>query len=357
MLSLFLCCSLGSTSAFSTQPGATYFQHHRARGYLRDGWLLKSSAEVYPEDIQEDVLSVEPDAKLAEAFSSEVITSVENKRDSYWNKFSRRLVTKEDTLGLHKFSAISMSLTGIAIGLAGAQSNFQEIPEFLEPLTAAFLFSTVLQAVTTFPMALSHRPNEPFARGYFLSMAMIAMQSAYVSYFVAPFCPDWLGQTLVSKGVFSFTCSVGFMSSFSFLTNFEDGMQETLMGDERVRAPETDDPVIWAQNFASAYAPVVIAMLINIAILVPLGILWDRPVIMHFFHTCTQDNFGVFQAHGFYQTTYLALAVSYVPFFNTLRDKRLISTEAFLGVSLMLGLTGLYSQAELLSVVWGSFSL
>ena len=36
---------------------------------------------------------------------------------SYWSRFARRLQTKEDTLGLHKFSSIGMTLT--ALGIAG----------------------------------------------------------------------------------------------------------------------------------------------------------------------------------------------------------------------------------------------
>jgi hypothetical protein len=101
--------------------------------------------------------------------------------------WKRRLNTSQDQFSIHKFAGFGWWLSSTVIFGAGAMTGFTQLPAVLEPFTYLFLFSTMIQSMSSIPMALQYRRNEPVARRGFISSAITTSSLAFTGYWLSPF--------------------------------------------------------------------------------------------------------------------------------------------------------------------------
>jgi len=104
--------------------------------------------------------------------------------------WKRRLNTKQDSFSIHKLAGLGWWLSSTVIFGAGAVTGFAELPKVLEPFTYLFLASTMVQSMSSIPMALRYRSNEPVARRGFISSAITTTSLAFTGYWLSPFAQD-----------------------------------------------------------------------------------------------------------------------------------------------------------------------
>lgn len=126
--------------------------------------------------------------------SSVVIAIKPEKRPAFiippLSTWKRRLNTKQDTFSIHKLAGVGWWISSTIIFGTGAMSGFAELPQALEPFTYVFLISTMMQSMSSIPMAIQYRSNEPVARRGFISSAITTTSLAFTGYWLSPFAQD-----------------------------------------------------------------------------------------------------------------------------------------------------------------------
>ena len=128
--------------------------------------------------------------------------------------WKRRLNTKQDPFSIHKFAGFGWWLSSTVIFGAGAMTGFTKLPEALEPFTYLFLVSTMIQSMSSIPMALEHRSKEPVVRRGFISSAITASSLAFIGYWLSPFAQGhphppaaaaWIAVLVLTDALYSLT--------------------------------------------------------------------------------------------------------------------------------------------------------
>ena len=104
--------------------------------------------------------------------------------------WKRRLNTRQDPFSIHKFAGFGWWVSATVIFGAGAMTGFTVLPEVLEPFTYLFLASTLIQSMSSIPMALQYRSKEPVAKRGFISSAVTTTSLAFTGYWLSPFAKD-----------------------------------------------------------------------------------------------------------------------------------------------------------------------
>lgn len=259
-------------------------------------------------------------------------------QSSYWTTFRRRLTTKEDFLGLHKVSSISLTLSAVAIAAVGLPSGFQELPiQTLSPLTGIMTLAALFQVLTSFPMGLSHRRTEPVTRASFMCMATTCMSLVFAAGFVSPFCPDWLANPVFAQAAFLSTSVAGVAFGLEAI-DLGAYLSETDRHDERLKPGEKND-VVWLQNVILGYLPIPLALLLNMITVVFALQMEDRDSMICFLQEHSNGDPAGLRATLYYSQMYAATAMSFAPLVITLRDKRLMNSSTLMIWNAFLGIT------------------
>jgi hypothetical protein len=102
-------------------------------------------------------------------------------------RWQRRLDTHEDPLNIHKWAGLGWLISSIAIIGSGLFYGFQEVPAILEPITYLFVLSTLAQSMSSIPMAIKYRANEPAIQRAFISAAISATSTAFTGFWLGPY--------------------------------------------------------------------------------------------------------------------------------------------------------------------------
>lgn len=107
-----------------------------------------------------------------------------------WPTWQRRLDTTQDPFNLHKWAGLAWLLSSAGIIGLGSASGFTELPDGIEPVTNVFLLSTLVQSLSSIPMALRYRAHEPTVQRGFISSAISSITLAFLGWWVSPFAAD-----------------------------------------------------------------------------------------------------------------------------------------------------------------------
>jgi len=99
----------------------------------------------------------------------------------------RRLNTHEDRLSLHKLSCLAYAVSTTAIVGAGLTSGFQEVPAYLQVADFVLLISTLVQQLSSIPMAIEHRRSNPIVRDQFIGGAFATLLAEMNVQLYSPF--------------------------------------------------------------------------------------------------------------------------------------------------------------------------
>lgn len=110
-----------------------------------------------------------------------------------WPTWRRRLDTAQDPHNLHKWAGLAWLLSSAGIVGLGSASGFTALPDGLEPVATVFLLSTLVQSLSSIPMALQYRTNEPTVQRGFISSAITSISLALVGYWLSPYAAPAAG--------------------------------------------------------------------------------------------------------------------------------------------------------------------
>jgi len=120
------------------------------------------------------------------AFSNTILASPVPRTHAV-KTWKRRLDTHQDPFNVHKSAGFVWWATATAIFGTGTLSGFTHAPPVLESYTYLFLAATLIQAVSSVPMAIRYRANEPLVQRGFISSAIASSSSAIVGVWLSPF--------------------------------------------------------------------------------------------------------------------------------------------------------------------------
>lgn len=101
--------------------------------------------------------------------------------------WKRRLDTHEDPFNVHKWAGLGWILSSTIIFGCGTSSGYTDVPSFLEPVSYLFLLSTIVQSMSSIPMALKHRAHEPEIQRGFIASAISSVNLAFTGFWLGPF--------------------------------------------------------------------------------------------------------------------------------------------------------------------------
>jgi hypothetical protein len=107
--------------------------------------------------------------------------------DTNIKTWKRRLDTHEDPFNVHKWAGLGWIISSTLIFASGTLSGFTEVPAMLEPITYLFIISTIAQSLTSIPMAIKYRANEPAIQRGFISSAISSSSLALTGFWLGPF--------------------------------------------------------------------------------------------------------------------------------------------------------------------------
>eukprot|EP00523_Entomoneis_sp_CCMP467_P010985 CAMPEP_0168740818 /NCGR_PEP_ID=MMETSP0724-20121128/12183_1 /TAXON_ID=265536 /ORGANISM="Amphiprora sp., Strain CCMP467" /LENGTH=390 /DNA_ID=CAMNT_0008788281 /DNA_START=385 /DNA_END=1557 /DNA_ORIENTATION=+ len=243
--------------------------------------------------------------------------------------WKQRLFTKTDFFNSHKFSGAGLTLSSLAIIGVGLPSGFQEIPDFLEPMSIFLCGTVLMQAMSSFHLAFTHRRMEPEVRNVFLNGGVSCLLLSFSAFWGAPFphsAAFFDANPLVGKAIYSFMSLVGIGIGLDAFINFEALLESQLRYDRSLTVQDSDK----VSRAVIGIIPYLISVPINMLVLYFLGFLCDREEFLDLFlHTSVSLSVG----DNFYQLIFSTLGVSYLFLFVTLRDKQLISKDQELALT------------------------
>jgi hypothetical protein len=163
-------------------------------------------------------------------------------RVSAFNTWKRRLDTNQDPFNVHKWAGLGWLLSSTVIFGAGAMSGFTIVPDMLGPITYIFLVSTVIQSLSSIPMAIKYRRNEPSMQRSFISSAITSSSLAWIGYWLSPFAKDALRPDLAT----GFIALLVFVDAIYSISSYGDMM--TLL--DKIKEI---DPIKGAQSLREKY--------------------------------------------------------------------------------------------------------
>ena len=235
-----------------------------------------------------------------------------------FSTWQRRLNTKQDSFNIHKWAGLGWWISSTLIFGAGAFSGFSDLPDSLEPVTYLFLLSTVLQSMSSIPMALQYRKNEPIQRRGFISSAITTTSLAFTGFWLSPFANDSIEPVIAAAVIVVLVLADTIYS----LTSFED--MKKLFG-EKIQEL---DPVNHAKAAKEKFS--------TILTLVPVGLPMNAFLLQQMF--AHSDNvreyfLAVIQGRGssgelvYYASMVTSIAVCVGNLAATLSHRKLISKD------------------------------
>mmetsp|Transcript_29933 Transcript_29933/g.45353 ORF Transcript_29933/g.45353 Transcript_29933/m.45353 type:complete len:340 (+) Transcript_29933:358-1377(+) len=113
----------------------------------------------------------------------------------------RRLNTREDFMGFHKFSAAAWAGSLLYITLIGLSNEFSEVPANLEIPTWIALVSSVAQSITGYDMAIKYRANDLAVQKGMINSSFQMLSVAMSCFYISPFAPDAFNDFRFGNGV------------------------------------------------------------------------------------------------------------------------------------------------------------
>jgi hypothetical protein len=137
------------------------------------------------------------EAEIHESFTKEVTvsptpssTKLKTATRIQTQRIVRRLNTREDFMGFHKFSAAAWAGSLLYITLIGLSNEFSEVPASLEIPTWVALVSSVAQSITGYDMAIKYRANDPAVQKGMINSSFQMLSVAMSCFYMSPFAPD-----------------------------------------------------------------------------------------------------------------------------------------------------------------------
>lgn len=276
------------------------------------------------DDGQAQAIFEKPTAlSVSEAPVQEKPFSISQASRTRLSKWKLRLVTKEDNFGLHKISGVGQTISALSIFATGASNGFQELPDILEPMTIAFCLSVFVQCLSAFKLAISHRRSEIGVRNVFINMGISSFIIAISALWVAPFTPEFFNNHLISKGTFTVLSLLGIFIGLDSFVNFE------ALIDTQIHRDKRDATQKWMRA-ATSTIPYLFTVPINIAVLLSIGLEYDRLSFLDLLHS---GSVSMNDVSIFYESIISSLGISYMALYVTLRDKKLISKNMELALT------------------------
>lgn len=264
----------------------------------------------------EDLLEAATAPPAPEIAAQDKLTRPVKPRTSF-STWKLRLVTKEDNFGLHKISGIGQTLSAIGILATGASNGYQELPNSLEPMTITFCLSVLVQCISAFELAISHRKREVGVRNVFMNMGISCLIIAISALWLAPFSPEFFNDPLISKGTFAVLSLIGIIVGLDSFVNFGDLIETQIHQDMKGTTGK------WARA-AITTVPYMFTVPINMVVLFSIGFEYDRLSFLDLLHS---GAVGMNDASMYYESIVSAVGISYMALYVTLRDKKLISKD------------------------------
>jgi len=235
--------------------------------------------------------------------------------------WKRRLDTKQDSFDIHKWAGFGWWVSATAIFGTGTLSGFTDAPPVLEWYTYLFLVATLIQAVSSIPMAIKYRPNEKTVQRGFISSAIASSSSAIVGVWLSPYCNEAVfGPSVVAALVGALVVADTLYS----MTSFED-IQAML---QEFQVQEMERAEVAGHKVKALYS----TLLPTIPWALPLNLILLHEMIHH-----SEDMRHYFVetivAHGssldlvYYASLVTSIAVSVGNLAATLRHRKLISKD------------------------------
>ena len=237
------------------------------------------------------------------------------KKLSTW---ARRLNTKQDQFSVHKFARLGWAASFGIMTTFGLTTGFSCVPAWMEPVTHLFLISTAIQAISSYPMTIKYRSNDPVVKNGFLNAINVSVINALIGFWLGPFCQDWLGHDVLP---FIIMFLVALDTSHAIhITWTRDEIEKNALGKSVAERKEATSYLI-----AITWIPQVLQLLL-LSLMLP-NIMESREFLL--------QN-GLSSEMSFYLNTLASGTVSFVPLLTTLEHKKLIDKETALRIPMAL---------------------
>lgn len=185
-------------TAFTGQSGLVRFgKHGRSRllaSVLAAHKVLDNDIIGGPEDVAPVVRNPLKEGSFFDQDMSHSAAGSEEKNrraaNSSLDTWMRRLNTKQDRFDIHKWAGFGWWVSSTAIFGTGTLSGFTQVPPVLENYTYLFMIATIAQSISSVPMAIKYRSNEPAVQRGFISSAITTTSLAVTGYWLSPFVTE-----------------------------------------------------------------------------------------------------------------------------------------------------------------------
>lgn len=258
------------------------------------------------------------------------------KNDNVLDLWTRRLITNEDPLGVHKWASVVYSLASFVIlatgGISLVQNAFQKHPELttlpdsLAAWSMAFSVSNIIMCVASVRMSFIHRKGDLTARNAFLGTAVSSLFSGFFYLWLCPFAPAAYDVEIISQGCFGMLL----LLNAYFIMDTMVKIPEVVEGrrDRKVETtPSDQDPALFARDALGYVLPIAWGLPVIGATAYQTSFAHDRLWFLEYCQNIEVSTGFPFLASISYLQVLASLAASYGALFVTLRDKKLISKQ------------------------------
>ena len=189
---LLLMVAVSTIQVMAFTSSSSMGEHTPAR--MGTSRMISTGLALATTDITMDASDPLQDDQVSVSAVSVIPVPVEEQRliettlfDPNVQRWQRRLDTHEDPFNIHKWAGLGWLLSSTAIVGSGLYYGFQEVPAILEPITYLFLLSTLAQCISSIPMAIQYRTNEPAIQRAFISAALSASSTALTGFWLGPY--------------------------------------------------------------------------------------------------------------------------------------------------------------------------
>eukprot|EP00580_Thalassiosira_gravida_P018180 CAMPEP_0201658088 /NCGR_PEP_ID=MMETSP0494-20130426/1107_1 /ASSEMBLY_ACC=CAM_ASM_000839 /TAXON_ID=420259 /ORGANISM="Thalassiosira gravida, Strain GMp14c1" /LENGTH=341 /DNA_ID=CAMNT_0048135035 /DNA_START=125 /DNA_END=1147 /DNA_ORIENTATION=+ len=288
---------------------------------------LEEGPPIFPKEYQEPLVSNSTVAATSSSGPGDVTLSVHSRmsnKDSNsaptFSTWKKRLNTRQDSYSLHKISSILFLISGFFIIGNGALCGFTEVQDYLVIPAYIFTISATITCGASAIMAWKYRSSEIAIRNGMINLAVVTTFISVMSLWTAHFCPTMFDIEWVSKG----------MVIFFTVPSIIGAVDGIVRGDEMVKNREDKNDTAGTSSYLLDWMRYVLP---NFATVFFSGLLfWTNGInsSREVYLDCIRDSITT-ESDGFYTTVASAVIISLMVFFQTLRDKKLVtkSTEAW----------------------------
>lgn len=232
--------------------------------------------------------------------------------------WKRRLNTKQDFLGLHKISSIGFVLSGLYITGNGFACGFSEVQDYLFVPTYLFTASAVTTCVASSAMAWKYRANEPSIRNGMIDLAVVTAFQSILALWCSHFAPSIFDVEWFSKGMVQCLTLLAIVGAVDGIVRGDEMVQNRRGKDRSLDTQGNPYWLDWAQ-----------CVLPNFATLFYMGqtFKWFGIDNSRLDYLEMIQHGATTEAAGLYASVLSSLLLSSLVFFQTLRDKKLLSKD------------------------------